>query len=200
MSAVDEFLSHKPTLIGRVGGVPFYEHPILGDEHPMLAIIDGRLVNTQEYDLPHADVMEADYYETLAWSDGPAKATASGDVIHDILVETRAILDAPGHWTKDRNAEDKDGNEVAPAEAAACAWCLQGALMLASVRQGVALYSETYDTAKGILNKAAASWMTARARTPWPTVSVVDFNDHDQTTHDDVRGLLDDVVNARREA
>ena len=120
------------------------------------------------------------------------------DVIHDILKETRAILDQPGNWTKNRNAEDKEGNEVAPAEAQACAWCLQGALMLATRRQGLEIYSETYDTARGIIERLALTRLPAsRVRNAYP-YPILSFNDDGATTHDQVLLVLDDAVAARR--
>lgn len=47
------FMSHKPTLIGRVRGVDLYESPTHGDEVPLRAITaDGRLKNTEHWELP----------------------------------------------------------------------------------------------------------------------------------------------------
>ena len=76
-----EFLSYSPALIGTVeceiDGRPrqrvrFYEHPILGDEHPLLAVLPGRgLVNSDSYDLPCADEIEADDYHSYDWNRGP---------------------------------------------------------------------------------------------------------------------------------
>lgn len=53
------FLSHNPTMLGRVNGVDLYEHPIHGDEWPLVAITaDGRVKVTAHWEVPAAD--EAD--------------------------------------------------------------------------------------------------------------------------------------------
>lgn len=79
MTARRHFLSWSPTLIGTVAGVRFYEHPIDGDESPLLAVMpDGRLADTGEYDLPEADQVEADYYENHTWTHGAAPAKVAG--------------------------------------------------------------------------------------------------------------------------
>ena len=48
-----KFMKKNPTLIGTVAGVKFYEHPVYGDEHPLLAITkEGKLKHTGCYELP----------------------------------------------------------------------------------------------------------------------------------------------------
>lgn len=49
------FLAMNPTLIGRVGEIDFYEHPLRGDESPLVGITkDGRRKLTEFYELPSA--------------------------------------------------------------------------------------------------------------------------------------------------
>lgn len=49
-------LAAKPTLIGTVLGVRFYEHPTRGDEVGTVAIdLNGNAWQTDFYDLPHDD-------------------------------------------------------------------------------------------------------------------------------------------------
>lgn len=49
------FMAMKPTLIGRVRGYDFYEHPEYGDESPLRTITpDGRVKKTEFYELPTA--------------------------------------------------------------------------------------------------------------------------------------------------
>ena len=126
---------------------------------------------------------------------------SSGDVIHDLIAEARAILDEPGHWIKGRNSEDAYGLEVAPSEAAACCWCLQGAVMLACRRKGVGIYGGIYDYALGVLADAAkprvTAEMTERASS-WTPLIV--FNDDAATRHEDILALLDDAIAHRRAA
>ena len=54
------FLNANPTLLGTVAGFPLYEHPTLGDEAPMLTIVNGDLRRTSFYDLPSAAEMLAE--------------------------------------------------------------------------------------------------------------------------------------------
>jgi len=42
----------NPDYIGTVGGIRFHEHPIFGDEAPLIAKIEGRWVKTCFYELP----------------------------------------------------------------------------------------------------------------------------------------------------
>lgn len=50
------FLNRKPTLIGRVAGHAFYEHPEHGDEAPLVMIDpEGRVSLSDWYDVPTAD-------------------------------------------------------------------------------------------------------------------------------------------------
>lgn len=43
-------LAQDATLIVDVKGALFYEHPVYGDEHPLLAVICGEVVTTDFYD------------------------------------------------------------------------------------------------------------------------------------------------------
>jgi hypothetical protein len=46
-------MAHKPTMIGVVGGITFWEHPTRGDECPMLATLeDGTMGMTDFWELP----------------------------------------------------------------------------------------------------------------------------------------------------
>lgn len=49
------FLAKNPTFIGRVNGTDLYEHPVYGDEAPLVAITsDGKKRATTDYELPSA--------------------------------------------------------------------------------------------------------------------------------------------------
>lgn len=48
----------KPTLIGHVAGTDFYEHPILGDESPMIARYKGTWCLTCFWDLPTEEELD----------------------------------------------------------------------------------------------------------------------------------------------
>jgi hypothetical protein len=54
-------LTSVATLIGSVCGVPFYEHPTLGDESPLLYITkDGRAKVSDFWEMPTVDELPAD--------------------------------------------------------------------------------------------------------------------------------------------
>lgn len=49
-------IAKTATFIGNVSGVPFYEHPTLGDESPLLYITkDGRVKVSDFWELPTYD-------------------------------------------------------------------------------------------------------------------------------------------------
>lgn len=53
------FLAKNPTLIGEVSGVEYYDHPELGDESPLIAILpDGRKVRSPFWELPCSEESE----------------------------------------------------------------------------------------------------------------------------------------------
>lgn len=54
----EKVMSHNPTLIGIVAGVRFYEHPIQGDESPLIADTGTEIGLTDFWELPTLDEME----------------------------------------------------------------------------------------------------------------------------------------------
>ena len=62
-----ELLGDKPCLICTVAGVKFYEHPTLGDEAPLRAVLpNGNIVNTDFWDRPSRDEVLDWYSDVLA--------------------------------------------------------------------------------------------------------------------------------------
>lgn len=56
------FLAKNPTLIGRVNGTDFYEHPTLGDESPLIMVMpSGELRRSEHWELPSADEYREGY-------------------------------------------------------------------------------------------------------------------------------------------
>lgn len=54
-------IAKEATLMGNVAGVPFYEHPVYGDESPLLYITkDGRVKLSDHYELPTYDELPHD--------------------------------------------------------------------------------------------------------------------------------------------
>lgn len=58
-SAVERILKDNPTYYGVVAGINFLEHPRLGDEVGMLALYDGKIYQTDWYDLPQYTDIQA---------------------------------------------------------------------------------------------------------------------------------------------
>lgn len=53
--AAEAFMSRKPTFIGRVNGIDLYEHPVYGDESPLVAMTaEGLVKRTSNWELPDA--------------------------------------------------------------------------------------------------------------------------------------------------
>ena len=49
----EKVLAANPTLIGIVAGIKFYEHPMKGDESPLIALmVDGSCGLTDYWELP----------------------------------------------------------------------------------------------------------------------------------------------------
>lgn len=54
-------VAKEATLIGSVCGVPFYEHPVHGDESPLLYITkDGRVKLSDFWEMPTVDELPTD--------------------------------------------------------------------------------------------------------------------------------------------
>ena len=59
----DQFLAKKPYFMASIGGAGLYEHPIHGDEAPIMAVFkDGRVIETDFYEL---DDIDAEYIAEL---------------------------------------------------------------------------------------------------------------------------------------
>lgn len=71
---IKNFLSYNPTRIGSVGGAIYYEHPLLGDETTLLAVYDGYLWDTSEYEVP--DSNDTHFWTVQAW-DRPNRPAAA---------------------------------------------------------------------------------------------------------------------------
>ena len=50
-----QFLKLRPAIIARFPEATFYEHPIRGDEHPLVAIIDGKVSTSDFWDVPDSE-------------------------------------------------------------------------------------------------------------------------------------------------
>jgi len=54
----EKLMNQNPTLIGRVEGIEFFEHPALGDESPLIAVTKDYCGVTEFYELPTRDEVE----------------------------------------------------------------------------------------------------------------------------------------------
>lgn len=48
----EKFLSRKPVLLGVVGSYRFYEHPVHGDDYPLMVDDGENIYISYDYDLP----------------------------------------------------------------------------------------------------------------------------------------------------
>ena len=48
----------QPAYLYSLAGVSFYEHPTMGDEHPVLVKHNGKFYNTGYYDPDHGEALE----------------------------------------------------------------------------------------------------------------------------------------------
>lgn len=54
----EKLMQNNPTLIGRVSGIEFFEHPFLGDESPLIAVTTDHCGLTEFYELPTSDEVQ----------------------------------------------------------------------------------------------------------------------------------------------
>jgi hypothetical protein len=59
---------HNPTFLKEVCGVSFYEHPLLGDEYPVIAVMPDGQIMDDWWDIPTEDEMR-DILETWGKED-----------------------------------------------------------------------------------------------------------------------------------
>tara|TARA_R110000751_G_scaffold22127_1_gene62622 strand:+ start:490 stop:711 length:222 start_codon:yes stop_codon:yes gene_type:complete len=63
--AIKNFLSYNPTRIGSAGDAIYYEHPLRGDEAHLLAVYDGYLWDTSEFEVP--DSNDTHFWTVKSW-------------------------------------------------------------------------------------------------------------------------------------
>lgn len=105
-----------------------------------------------------------------------------------ILIETRNLLSDPSKWTRRTLARDKNLKNVSPYSDHATCFCMYGALQRVSFIGGL-VRTDTglaYDEARSHLGNVVA------ATTPYPKIDY--FNDHPNTTHEDVLKILDKAI------
>ena len=95
--------------------------------------------------------------------------------IEKVLRNTRELIGNPDSWVKEDEALDGNGDSCDSKDKDACAWCLVGAIDKCSktLKRFLSVMNFVHDP---------------KHREP------VMFNDHDNTTHDDVIAYLDKYI------
>ena len=129
----------------------------------------------------HADILEL-----LDAATRPPIAGGSGeDIVGDAILAMRQLLAKPEHWTKAAPARTKEGYSCSPTIPAAddqapYSYCLTGALDVVSHGKPQGTYSRIYDRLMAALREHnGADW------------SLIGYNDHVDTDHEDILAILD---------
>ena len=95
--------------------------------------------------------------------------------VREALIAVRELLTDPKHWTQGFYARDEAGGLMDPKDSRAACWCLLGACRKVA---------DTYDNSErlGIFLSGVQD------------ESIVSFNDHPLTKHEDVLNLLDKTI------
>lgn len=96
----------------------------------------------------------------------------------DILRAARALIDTPEKWTQKAYARDPSGFKVESNNPHAVCFCSLGAIK-----------RENQDE---VVNYFVRSWL--RGALPSDFESILRYNDHPDTTHDDVLALFDRAI------
>ena len=97
----------------------------------------------------------------------------------EMLGVIRELLTPEARWTKYKLAKDADGYGTGPVEDDAVCWCLEGAIVYAN---------GGLDSAFDEIEKALIPFL------PVEHISIVAFNDADETFHGNVIELLDTAI------
>lgn len=129
--------------------------------------------------------------------------------VTQVVITARRMLDDPAAWTQGAWAEAWDSEwdaavqfpaernlkNVDPTHPDACRWCLTGAVRRASEQSCASPATE--QRAYDLLAEKAEGW-THDNEEPLRSVDaeerLVQFNDYDHRPHDDVVGVMDDVL------
>ena len=104
------------------------------------------------------------------------------------LVDARALLADPKHWTQCAIARDSRGDWREPHSSGAVCWCIDGAIQRCTDRGAMAVQD---------LAILAVAEAIGRRDNIW---TVVDWNDDDTRSHDEVLDALDRAIARMQEA
>lgn len=99
----------------------------------------------------------------------------------EALNRARFVLKEPENWTVGEGARNVLGNAVHPSDRSACRWCLSGAI--ARVAHPIE-FSAACEALQAVM-------ISRQYRSGY---SVVDWNDANGRTHEDVLKLIDDTI------
>ena len=104
---------------------------------------------------------------------------------HNVLIAARSLIDHPNKWIKGNYAKDKNGVIVAVADRYAVCFCSKGAIIKTSSWDDIVQVEDD-------LNEAT------RLVTDGVFTSIILFNDHPQTTHDQILKVFDKAIEISR--
>ena len=111
----------------------------------------------------------------------------------DALTEIRSLIATQDRWLRFSYAQDEDGAECEPIDPLACSFCLAGARVWA--KENIPGVGDTHKEQIFHIQEAIAEYTPVLVA---GIISSVAFNDHDDTTHEDVLAVLDRAIeNAR---
>lgn len=105
--------------------------------------------------------------------------------------DMRTLLDKPEAWTKNSLARDEAGDGVYATYECAVSWCLIGAALKVMGNARCTLLDEVHVFD---LMEQHIPQVDKTRRDPYQTDKVVLFNNHPDTTHQDIIDLLDKMI------
>ena len=114
------------------------------------------------------------------------------DLTCDLIEKAKAIIQSEHNWIKEDNAQDDDDESCEVNDERACSWCFYGALCYASgdympMTFGHALKAISQQIVKDYPDDDNSN----------PASIIIDWNDKDERTHNDVIAVMDATL-ARR--
>lgn len=111
--------------------------------------------------------------------------------VADILRKAKSLIPTPAQWTKGHFARDSFGNIADPHDSKARCYCAMGAVQAATFTIGMHFTSEE-DAAEGALETALGTLDDCGLTHG----CVPDFNDHPDTTHEQILRLFEVAIAA----
>ena len=107
-------------------------------------------------------------------------------LVHEVLLRARDLISTPEAWTKRSFARGKNGRPTAPSASISTQWCMTGA-----VQRSARAVTTRFDARWGVVVNEAIIALTEH---PAIKKSIAFFNDHSNTTHDDVMRVFNETI------